>query len=226
MSVWTVAFINVCDPTCAGLRLFSVDLQEDECREEQQPAVGPIRGLPHREPSALTGRVQDTAGAPDLGRRGKQGGTWGTGGGSDGCLRRSAGGGRHDGCLLRLSSACSAFFVLSTGEFSGDVSFALSTLTLIFLHQNASCSHRLHARTTSPSPSVLSWPENLSCSPSCLSVSSRLSITDFKSVLQWASAPIFQLCLFFVPFLLFLDLEVNFHLKPCSDISAFYIWWE
>lgn len=58
-------FTVKCSLTCAGVRLLGVDLQEDECGEEQQPAQGPIWSLPHRGPSAPRGRVQDATAPPD-----------------------------------------------------------------------------------------------------------------------------------------------------------------
>lgn len=109
----------MCNPTCAGLRLLTVDLQEDECREEQQPAVGLIRGLPQRGPPALRGWVQDSAEATDPGRRGKPGGRGGERrrGEGAGCLRRpqghrersAAGGGRHGRCLMIFFNCLESF---------------------------------------------------------------------------------------------------------------------
>lgn len=127
--------INVCNPTWTGVSLLSVDLQEDECREEQQPAAGLIRGLPHRGPPAPRCRVQDTAGAPDPGRRGKQRGRWGTGGRGEGAGRlqrlqghrdRSAGGaggGRHCGMLIKV------FYIKSSGSSLSHLYFTLASLS-------------------------------------------------------------------------------------------------
>lgn len=104
-----VSCINMWILTCAGLRLLIVDLQEDECREEQQPAAGLVRGLLQRGSSSLSGWVQDPTGATEPERRGMQGRGRGAGGEGAGCLQRpqshrnwSAGRGWIHGQSLRI----------------------------------------------------------------------------------------------------------------------------
>lgn len=125
---------------------------------------------------------------------------------SKGCRRRKA---WWSDNLLRLSSACSAFFVLSTGKFSGDVSFALSTLTLILPHRLP-----LSCLDLKISPVLLLV---FQCPPDSQSLTLNSSYNEHQ--------PLFFnfFVYFFMLFLLFLDLEVNRHLKPCSNFSAFYI---
>lgn len=135
-----------CEPlrwrTCAGVRLLSVDLQEDKCREEQQPAAGLIRGFSQRGPPALRGRVQDAAKAATSVRRGKQWGRWGTGGRGKGaaCLQRpqchrerSAGGRRHGRCPMIFLYDQESFMCPEL-----PVIF-LSDSTLTSLSRNTSC---------------------------------------------------------------------------------------
>jgi len=66
--------VDACEPTCAGVCLLGVDLQEDEHGEEQEPAVGPVWGLPRRGPTALRRWVQDPTGTTEPGQREIQGG--------------------------------------------------------------------------------------------------------------------------------------------------------
>lgn len=77
--------------TCAGVCVLAVDLQEDERREDQQPADRLVRGLLQRGPPALGGREQDPAAAAQLGVRWVQGGGEGAGGEAAGCLQRPQG---------------------------------------------------------------------------------------------------------------------------------------
>lgn len=55
-------WLSKCRHTCAGVRLLGADLQEDKCREEQEPATGPVRGLSGQGPPAPAGRIQDPTG--------------------------------------------------------------------------------------------------------------------------------------------------------------------
>ena len=137
--------------TCAGVRLLSVDLQEDKCREEQQPAAGLIRGFSQQGPPALRRGVQDTAEAATSVGRGKPWGRWGTGGRGEGaaCLQRpqghrerSAGGRRHGRCLMIfLYCIC---LLLSLQWFFSPTSLFFSSLKINSALQILQIAHTVH----------------------------------------------------------------------------------
>lgn len=77
-------------PTCAGVCLLVVDLQEDQGEQQQQPAVGLVWGLLGQGSPAPRGRVKDPTKAPYPGRRRKPGGRRGRGAGAH-CFHRHQG---------------------------------------------------------------------------------------------------------------------------------------
>lgn len=77
-------------PTCAGVCLLVVDLQEDQGKQQQQPAVGLVWGLLGQGSPAPRGRVKDPTKAPYPGRRRKPGGRRGRAAGAH-CFHRHQG---------------------------------------------------------------------------------------------------------------------------------------